>query len=284
MKTRPHIHQKTKYINIPSILTLSLIILSFTSCKKDNNDNTGKSIVKEINIDMSTAQEIPTVKDRTETGKANLKLYVDSTLGFNISVNNLDPSDQLTLSHVHVGGPVDAGVPVIVLVDNVTIKFNGSAASGTIKVTGDQYNNLVGTGGFYVNVHSAKFPAGLIRGQMGMSFAFAMNVDLTPIANSLRPEMGTAILRLTSDSTLVYKVTVENLTSGDQLSSADIQVGASGISGPSVIPLYSGPNEFGVAKTLKLSSSQVNFLLNSPVYVNVHSNQLPEELIRGQIR
>lgn len=260
-----------------------LLMAGFTlSCSDD--DDGDENLVKERNITLDTKQEIPKVMNRNEKGTANLKLYKDSTLTFNLAVSGLDASDELTLAHIHSGSPVESGPPVITLVDNSNTKFEGSAASGRVKLNGTQYTAVKDGGNFYVNIHSAKLPLGLLRGEIDKEITFAQNVDLTPMTNTLRPETGTAILRMTKDSTLHYKVTVNNLTTGDILTGAQINVGKTGIVGPEVIPLYSGSADYNTPKSLKLNASQVNFLLNMEVYVSVNSQQVPNELLRGQIR
>lgn len=251
------------------------------SCDKDDDD--GANTIIEATIPLDTKQEIPTVMNRNETGTAKLKLNADTTLTFNLSVSNLDATDPLTVAHIHTGGPVDVGSPVIPLVDNSTIKFQGNSASGTVKLNASQFNSVKDLGELYVNIHSTKLPLGLVRGQINREITFAQNVDLTPISSPLRPETGNAILRMSRDSTLFYKVTVNNLTQGDELSAAQISVGATGVSGPSIIPLYTTAAEYGTAKSVKLNASQANFLMNSQIYITVASQQVPE-LIRGQIR
>jgi hypothetical protein len=77
---------------------------------------------------------------------------------------------------------------------------------------------------------------------------------------------------------------VNNLTTGDILTASQINVGKTGIVGPVVIPLYTGSADYNTAKSLKLTSSQVNFLQNMEVYVSVNSQQVANELLRGQIR
>ncbi|NJK97115.1 MAG: CHRD domain-containing protein [Bacteroidales bacterium] len=269
-------------IKYPVIKLLILILIPVAiSCQKDDDD---KMTEKEHNIELETSQEIPTVINRNEKGTANLKLYEDSTLSFKISVSDLSADDQLTVAQIHTGGPVDVGSPVIVLVDNSAIKFNGNSASGTVKLNSSQFNAVKNDGDFYVNVHSTKLPLGLVRGQLNKTITYAQNIDLTAMSNPLRPETGTAILRMDKDSTLFYKVSVNNLTEGDMLTSAQINVGASGVEGPSIISLYSSFDEYGTAKSTDLTGSQANFLLTSPVYISVSSEQVPGELLRGQIR
>lgn len=264
------------------VFTVSALFLA-GACKDD--DDGGGNMVKERSVEMETAQEIPTVPDRTEKGTANFKLYDDSTLNFNISVSNLKGSDQLTVAHIHTGGPVETGSPIITLVDNSSVKFQGSSASGTIKLNSTQFNSIKGEAeNFYVNVHSTEYPLGLVRGQLDMDITYAQNIAMTPLTNTLRPETGTAIFRMASDSTLHYKVSVENLTTGDVLTTAQINVGATGVVGPAVIPLYATGTEFNTHKSMKLTGSQVQFLINSQVYVVANSEQVPNELLRGQLR
>lgn len=255
----------------------------FVACDKNSSDS--KTLVKDRTVQLETVQEIPTVSNRNEKGTANLKLYEDSTLNFKLSVSNLDGTDNLTVAHVHTGGPAESGSPVILLVDNSTTKFNGGSASGVVKLNTSQFQALKSEdGNYYVNIHSTKLPMGLVRGQLDKTFAYSQNVDLTPVKNPLRPETGTAILRLTPDNTLYYKVTVNNLTAGDTLVNAQINVGATGVDGPSVISLYNSSSEFDTAKNMSLTSSQAEFLKNSEVYIIVTSKQISGELLRGQIR
>ena len=168
------------------IVTLGLsILIAFSSCKKDDDDN--GNVIKESTVRMDTKQEIPTVMNRNETGTAVLKLNSDTSLTFNLSVANLDATDPLTVAHIHTGGPVDVGSPIIPLVDNSSLKFQGSSVSGTIKLNVSQFNGIKDGGDYYVNIHSTKLPLGLVRGQLDKEFTFVQNIDLTPIGNPLRP-------------------------------------------------------------------------------------------------
>jgi hypothetical protein len=254
------------------IVALSLSLLVAFSCSEDDDD--GPETVMESTVTLGTSEEIPTVMNRSETGTAKFKLNSDSSLTFDLSVSNLDATDALTMARIYTGGPVDVGAPVITLVDNSTVKFQGSTASGTVKISSTLFENLKNSGDFYVNILSTKLSLGLVRGQMNKTITYAQNVDLTPVGNSLRPETGSAILRMAQDSTLFYKVTVNNLKEGDVLASAQINVGATGVTGPSIISLYSVSADYGTAKSIKLNSSQVYFLLNSAIYVAVSSSRM----------
>ena len=73
--------------------------------------------------------------------------------------------NQATAAHIHRGLPGVAG-PVVVGFGTPSI---GAASSGSINVTdANLLNEIRGNPtGFYVNVHTADFPAGAVRGQAG---------------------------------------------------------------------------------------------------------------------
>ncbi|MBO9202748.1 MULTISPECIES: CHRD domain-containing protein [Niastella] len=99
-----------------------------------------------------------------------------------------------------------------------------------------------------------------------------------------RNEEGDAIIELLSDNTLKYNIHIHNLSSTDALTNAHIHTGDAGTSGPVYIPFnptFVGPGTTGVVTGLR--QGQVDTLMNKPVYVNVHSNQVPGGLARAQL-
>jgi hypothetical protein len=99
-----------------------------------------------------------------------------------------------------------------------------------------------------------------------------------------RNEEGEAIIELLSDNSLKYNVHIHNLSASDQLTNAHIHFGDAGTSGGIIIPFnptFTGAGTMGVVTGLR--QGQVDTLLGYPVYVNVHSNQLPGGLARGQL-
>jgi hypothetical protein len=92
---------------------------------------------------------------------------------------------------------------------------------------------------------------------------------------------GTAELTLEEDKTLVYEVTVHDL-SGSAIA-AHIHEGAPGVAGPIVFPLTQTSGTVFSGTTAALTDDQVAKFLTGDYYVNVHTalNQAGE--IRGQI-
>lgn len=99
-----------------------------------------------------------------------------------------------------------------------------------------------------------------------------------------RDEEGEVSLELLSDNSLVYNFHIHNLKTGDVLTNAHIHAGDAGTSGGILIdlhPSFVGTGATGIVKNLR--QSQVDSLLNTPVYINIHSAQVNSGLVRGQI-
>lgn len=99
-----------------------------------------------------------------------------------------------------------------------------------------------------------------------------------------RDEEGEASLELLSDNSLAYTFHIHNLKTGDVLTNAHIHAGDAGTSGDILIdlhPAFVGSGATGIIKNLR--QGQVDSLLNSPVYINIHSAQVNSGLVRGQI-
>jgi hypothetical protein len=124
---------------------------------------------------------IPVVTDAT--GVATYKLSADETeLSYRLIVANID---GVTQSHIHCGGPEDAG-PVVAFLfgfNAAGVTENGVLAEGTITAAnvipradspacpGGVANladlvEKLRTGGAYTNVHTLEWPGGEIRGQI----------------------------------------------------------------------------------------------------------------------
>lgn len=105
-------------------------------------------------------------------------------------------------------------------------------------------------------------------------------------AGSESGSMGLAILRVTSDMKLTYKILVQQIDEGDQLMNAHIHYGAMGVNGAPFIPLQDGILEMGKNMTVQLNQAQFEELVNGtePIYINVHTLFYPVNSIRGQIR
>ena len=105
-------------------------------------------------------------------------------------------------------------------------------------------------------------------------------------ANSTSESMGLAILTVTADMKLTYKILVQKVDDGDMLTNAHIHYGAPGVDGAPFIFLAAGIQNLGKNITIQLTEQQFDELVNGtqPIYINVHSHDYPGDSIRGQIR
>ena len=99
-----------------------------------------------------------------------------------------------------------------------------------------------------------------------------------------RTEEGEVTLELLSDNSLKYNFHIHNLSPSDALTASHIHIGDAGTAGPVFInlnPVFSGSGSSGVVTQLR--QSQIDSLLNQPVYFNVHSTQAPGGIARAQL-
>lgn len=114
-----------------------------------------------MTIDLSGGAEVPGPGDTDGSGTANLKLdHAKGELCYDISVKGIEPP---TAAHIHAGAAGKSGA--------VKVAFK-KAADGAWKgcVSADKTlldDLMKKPGEFYVNVHTADFPNGAIRGQLG---------------------------------------------------------------------------------------------------------------------
>jgi hypothetical protein len=118
------------------------------------------TITLAANVPLQGSQEVPPVTT-TATGLAVIRLTSDKTVYSLITVDNVEPTDQLTMAHIHAGAPGQNG-PIIVPLANAPSDFN---VPRTITINDTQYDSLM-TLPVYVNVHSILNPAGKLRGQI----------------------------------------------------------------------------------------------------------------------
>jgi len=101
-----------------------------------------------------------------------------------------------------------------------------------------------------------------------------------------RTETGTALLRLYSDNSFSYSLTVDGLSGDDQLVTAHLHAGDAVTSGPVILPFDPTFTGNTAADTITgLRQSLVDSLKSddNEIYVNVHSTQVGSGLLRGQL-
>ncbi len=226
---------------------------------------------------LTGAQETPP-NASTATGNASVVLdAAKQNILFHVN-STLTP----TASHIHTGLATQAGP--------ITIDFMPTSPvfNGTKPITAAQVTDLV-EGRMYVNVHTAAFAKGEIRGQLILPgetlYSAAMNGqnEATPVTTNAT---GNAQFILSADrKSLRY----EELFTGLTATVAHIHQGAAGVNGPVKHPLTlidSGAGAKGTLSWPDFTPDDVTALDTSPsiYYTNAHTAANPNGEIRGQIQ
>lgn len=110
----------------------------------------------EFSADLTAAAQVPPV-DSTATGSAAITVdTVASTISWTVTADGL--TGEPTAAHIHgPAGPTENAPP--------TIDMSSAIMEGSADITEAQLADLQ-AGNTYVNVHTAEFPDGEIRGQV----------------------------------------------------------------------------------------------------------------------
>jgi hypothetical protein len=145
-----------------------------TACESSEED-------LEYRASLSGGQEVPPVTTTTATGTFTAEIEDGSNvMTYNLSFTGL--GSNASMAHIH--GPAAVGANANILVDlnaplagrTITLDATAGTATGTINlavssvitatVSGDSLRKLFDAGQLYVNVHTANFGNGEIRGQI----------------------------------------------------------------------------------------------------------------------
>ena len=264
---------------------LSVVLIA--SCKKDKVEDvvvTPVTLAKEYSVKVSAANEIP-ANTRTENGTGSLKIFSDNSISFNIVLSNFAVTDTIKAAHIHLGNPVNNGGVVVGFVITSTAGTMEGKATNVRQTLVDSLKN--NTAEFYVNIHTAQFPGGLARGQVGKNILQAYNVALSGL-NETTPVIttatGTAFIRINEDNKLISRIAITGLEAADTLRFAHIHIGATGTNGPVITNLADTKLNFETTEIRTISAGLADSIATRLVYVNVHSNFSPSGKLRGQIR
>jgi len=187
------------------------------------------------------------------------------------SFSGLTGIDKPTAAHIHKAAAGKSG-PVVV-------PFGGAFKPSGCTTTTPSIAKaiLAGPTGYYVNVHTAKFPGGAVRAQLA-TFAVRMsgNVEVPKGAPS---GSGTAAVSISGTSVCWSFI---GLTGIDPPTAAHIHKAAAGKSGPVVVPFGGAFKPSGCTTTTAAIAKSIVAAPGS-FYVNVHTAKFPAGAVRAQL-
>ena len=109
---------------------------------------------------LTPSQEVPPA-DSTATGSAEVQFNANTNkVTWKVMFNGL--TGPATAGHIHGPAPVGANAGVVIPFAG---NLNAQPVMGEMTVTPAQYADMA-AGLYYVNIHTARFPGGEIRGQL----------------------------------------------------------------------------------------------------------------------
>ncbi|HMJ71136.1 MAG TPA: CHRD domain-containing protein [Cyclobacteriaceae bacterium] len=138
-------------------IVLALVSAGFVMSCDDDDDNPGQTTT--YNATMNGTSETPP-NATTATGTAVLT-FDNTTKIFTMTVNYTGLSGAATAAHIHKGAVGVAGDPVFPISGSLTSPITLTSVALTAAQEAD-----LKAGMYYVNVHTAAYPGGEIRGQL----------------------------------------------------------------------------------------------------------------------
>jgi hypothetical protein len=142
--------------NLIRFFAISFFLLSLASCSDNDSDSNPGPSITTFNATLNGASEVP-ANNSTANGTATLT-FNNTTKIFSISVTHNIASP--TNGHIHMGAVGVNGSPVFAFT-SFTSPINFTSIALTAAQESDLMANL-----YYVNIHTAAFPGGEIRGQL----------------------------------------------------------------------------------------------------------------------
>lgn len=223
---------------------------------------------------LSSTQEVAEVSSlATGTGTLSMNPSIGSITG-SITTAGM----TATAAHIHVGVAGTNGAIIVELARDTALPDKWNVPPNTVLSPAQQtsFNN----GGLYFNVHSASFPTGEIRGQIGREVALARLSGVQEVSQNTSAAFGLGTISIDP----VTKLADVSLTfSGITPVAAHIHTGTIGVNGPITFEL-GAPTATGYSVSgLQFTDAQLAAFRAKGQYFNMHTVAFPTGEIRGQI-
>jgi hypothetical protein len=258
-----------------------------------------------LGAELSGKKEVPTpggpkVGDPDGRAKARLFAYGDK-ITFSLEWSGISAP---TLAHIHQGRKGVNGPIKTVFFAEKGLPATATATAGLVTVTDAKLAAAIKKDptDFYVNIHTAEFPGGAVRGQLkrldlsaGMVdvvkkrplFAFMNGGQEVPVPGG--PAVGDPdAFGISFVDATKNKVDYSLAWLNVKPTLGHIHKGGFGTNGPVVVPLFTTPipsTIFALAGTVPVDKHLAKKICDQPggFYVNLHSAEFPGGAIRGQL-
>lgn len=288
---------RRRSLAVATILTLALALAALIAPGAAARDRTELFLAK-----LQGFKEVPGPGDPDGSGKAYITLVNNRACW----VINWFGIAAPTAAHIHIGRPAQAGPAVQLLFASPQgVPAPIDLVGGCVDLDPPLADAIVAhPRQYYVNVHTAEFPDGAIRGQL----LAVDQLEIKPVRNyqliagpligesEIPPAdldgLGRALIGIRfpgRGARICYKLSWSSIAPPV---AAHIHQGSWNENGPVVVPFFSAP--LGLPPTINLvggcvrnvTSRLANAIREHPrrYYVNVHTAEYPDGAIRAQIR
>lgn len=230
---------------------------------------------------LNGAQQTPAITTNAMGVGSFMLNNMRNELCINVAVNGL--SGPITAAHIHEGA---MGVGGGVLVD-LSSGISGNQLMLTISGT-DLNSALIAkmlNGMTYLNVHTAANPSGEIRGQIMLETdhgIVAMADGMQQVPMLMSTAYGLGIFTLSQDQNMInYQFIAQDLSGA--ITAAHLHMGAMGVSGAVVQDLTADIMGNMISGSFMATPALVTAIMNSEIYINVHTAMNAGGEIRGQL-
>jgi hypothetical protein len=223
---------------------------------------------------LSPTQEVAEVSSlATGTGTLSMNPSIGGITGSITTVGM-----TATAAHIHAGVAGTNGAIIVELARDAAVADKWNVPPNTVLSPAQQ--TIFNNGGLYFNAHSASFPTGEIRGQIGREVALARLSGVQEVAQNTSAAFGLGTISIDPVTKLAD---VSLIFSGITPVAAHIHTGAVGVNGPITFELGT-PTAAGFSvSAIQFSDAQLAAFRAKGQYFNMHSVAFPSGEIRGQI-
>ncbi len=261
-----------------NLLLVILLLTSFTFLSKAAHLRDNLLLTAKID----GAQQVPAVTTSAQGIASFMLNSTRDTMCVNISVTGL--SGPITGIHIHEAGmgsngPVILDLTPYVLGTRIATSFTGADISMA------NLSKFL-DGKYYVNIHTTANPNGEIRGQIKLETDFSFAVTLSgsqEVPAVTTSAYGEGFFTLSKDqSKIKFNIVTQDLSGA--ITGAHLHNGAAGMAGGVIVDLSAsifGNVISGVIASP--SAALIDSMMNSKIYVNVHTAANPNGEIRAQL-
>ncbi len=261
----------------------ALCCLVLFSCQKEDKAIETSYLRKYWNETASSNYEVPVSRTAELKAKFFLNLMTDHVFYYDILVDADGKAETITGAALYSGTAASTGT----LLADLKPTINGRHVKGNLQLTAEQAAQLMDKPVF-LNVTSASSPKGLVRLQLDKNIDWYADVALT--GGAVVPAVTTSasgklVLRITTDKVLHYQFLIDGVEAGDALAAAHLHSGAAGANGAQQFVFASAAEDYNSAKSASgVADAILNMIKTGVSYVDVHSTNKPDGLLRGQLR